>query len=103
MSRTESVRVLLEHGAAIDAANGKNETALMLASWCGNLEIVRILLDAGADPTVRNYKNKTALLIAKEHGHSQVVSFLECATEKYQLLRSISSEVSETQPADLHF
>jgi ankyrin repeat protein len=57
-SDTDSVRLLLEHGADANAQPvashvgfifGGGRTALMWAAYRGNVEIIKLLLDAGAD------------------------------------------------------
>lgn len=45
-----ALRVLLEHGAEIDAASSEHGTALMLALRCGQEDATQLLLEKGADP-----------------------------------------------------
>ena len=60
----EIVRLLLDAGANVDAANKHGDTALILAACNGRMEIVRLLLDAGANVDAANTKGGTALTLA---------------------------------------
>ncbi len=52
--RPEVARILLAHGASVDAANVNGETALNMAAHNGSDgSMVQLLLDAGADPNQR--------------------------------------------------
>jgi Ankyrin repeats (3 copies) len=57
----ESVRVLLKHGADVNAAMDNGSTALIEAAGYGYADSVRLLLDAGAKPDVRDRDGYTAL------------------------------------------
>lgn len=56
-----SVRVLLLHGADVDALDEHGQTALMIAAQHGEFECVRLLLEAGADRALKDKRGKTAL------------------------------------------
>ena len=45
-----SIRVLLEHGAQVDARNKRGETPLMIAASNGDVKSIELLLKAGANP-----------------------------------------------------
>ena len=60
----------------INAKNKDGETALMLASSEGHLEIVKLLIEKGADVNVKNEDGKTALTLASRYGHLEVVKYL---------------------------
>ncbi|MCE9558039.1 MAG: ankyrin repeat domain-containing protein [Armatimonadetes bacterium] len=62
-----SVRVLLRHGADIDALDEDGQTALMIAAQHGEFESVRLLLEAGADRARKDKRGKTALDHAQAH------------------------------------
>jgi hypothetical protein len=59
--QVESVRVLLQHGADVNAAMDNGGTALIEAAGYGYADIVRLLLDAGAKPDARDRDGYTAL------------------------------------------
>jgi len=48
----DGVRVLIEHGAHVNAVGDMGETALHIARRLGHRDIMRQLLDAGADPSI---------------------------------------------------
>ena len=58
----EIARLLLEHGADVDAARGPGVTPLMSAAAAGRTECVKLLLEHGADPNARDLPDgRTAL------------------------------------------
>lgn len=67
------IKLLLHHGARVNAQaiNGRN--ALMAAAGSGNIENVQILLAAGAIPNLQSKNGDSALLEATAHGHTEVV------------------------------
>ena len=56
--------LLLEAGADKDAQDSAGRTALMLATWAGQVECVDSLLNAGADMDAQGYDGDTALMRA---------------------------------------
>jgi quinoprotein dehydrogenase-associated probable ABC transporter substrate-binding protein len=69
-------RVLLAHGADVNAVSTSGVTALMLAAAHGNAPIVGLLLQSGADPGKRSPDGKTALDMAVQNGNDTVVSLI---------------------------
>ncbi len=68
---------ILSAGAKVNDLSEKGETALMIASGLGRLEVVKALLNKGADVNQRCPDgNWTALYTAAEEGHSRVVRSL---------------------------
>lgn len=73
----DMVRLLLDHGAAIDAATTRGETALILAAKSGYAGVAEVLLQAGADPLLGDAAyGDTALYIASMHGYLEVVKLM---------------------------
>jgi ankyrin repeat protein len=72
----EVVRLLLDRGADITAANFHGSTPLYCASWGGHVQVVRLLLDQGADVTVANKYGWTPLISAAINGKVDVVKLL---------------------------
>lgn len=72
------VKLLLEHGAEVDARDCKGFTPLHLsARQAGSEEIVKALLDYGADPNARSRESHmTPLLEAAWAGRAKVVESL---------------------------
>ncbi len=55
------VRLLVERGADLNAANGSGQTALMIAASLGHTAVVDYLLKRKADVSVRDKRGRTAL------------------------------------------
>ena len=63
--KLEAAQALLAHGAPVNAANIKGETALMYAAYtCHDGQMVKLLLEAGANPNAETPDNFTALMWA---------------------------------------
>ena len=72
----EVIKLLIEHGANLNAQDNNGNTPLYDACWYGYLEIVQSLLNRGADVTMETAKGITPLEIAAERNHKEVVWFL---------------------------
>ena len=70
------LRLLLEHGADINAQSQSGATPLYVASLRGALEVVRLLLEHGANVETKRNEGKTALQVAAEEGHDEIVKLL---------------------------
>ena len=72
-----TIDLLLQDGAAVDAADAQGSRPLHEASRCGHLDVVNVLLahgaklDAKTDPL-----GVSALMLAIEHGHHDLVRLL---------------------------
>jgi hypothetical protein len=73
--RAEVARVLLEHGADVNA-RALSMTPLHRAATFGNVEVARVLLEYGADVNAKDKKGWTPLHIAATDGHVGVVELL---------------------------
>jgi uncharacterized protein len=58
-------KLLLDHGARIDAADNRGRTALMIAAEAGHLEMVDLLIARGANRSLRDASGKSALDLAR--------------------------------------
>jgi ankyrin repeat protein len=73
----EIARVLLEHGADMNARTKWGErTALLEAADKGRSDVVNLLLDHGADIETRGTLNQTPLMEAAEEGRVETVNIL---------------------------
>jgi ankyrin repeat protein len=72
----ESVALLIERGADVDARQQVGYTPLMGAASAGRADIADLLLRHGADATRRSDDGKTAADIAREHNHTELAARL---------------------------
>ena len=73
---TKKVRLALENGVDVDAANDQGSTALMLAGFNGHKEIVGLLLDHGAGVDARDEVGRTALMYSASGPFPEIVRIL---------------------------
>jgi ankyrin repeat protein len=73
----DAVRVLLEHGAEVNARQHSGWTALHAASQNGDVEMVRLLIACGADVAARADNQQNAMDLALGKGHQAVVDVLD--------------------------
>ena len=73
----ETMKVLLEYGADVNAKSNKGGTALMGAASAGDLRMVQALLDKGADLHARlSETNESAVDFATSHGYAEIARLL---------------------------
>ncbi|MFQ6013227.1 MAG: ankyrin repeat domain-containing protein [Thermoplasmata archaeon] len=80
--QAETVAILLQVGADVDAPSEGGFTALHVAAANGDMEMARMLLEAGATIEMRTMGGKTPLELATESNHEEVVAILEAAKEE---------------------
>lgn len=73
---TDLVKLLLEHGATLDAPSFDKQTPLMAASAAGDSLVVECLLKAGANISLANDHGFTPLMFASYFGHVGVTTIL---------------------------
>ncbi len=73
---SDTVKVLLDHGAQVDLQMENGWFALMVASGCGFFKTVHMLLDHGAQVDLQNEDGGSALRAASYYGHPEVVRVL---------------------------
>ena len=79
----DAVRVLLDHGANIDAQSRNGYTALLYASGHGHTTTVQLLLSRGANVNNRNKYGENAFSYAVNYDRNDTVQLLlEYATEQ---------------------
>lgn len=60
-SNAEAVRILIQKGSNLDAADGRGRTALLWAACANSIDIVRMLVDGGADAHRRSRDGTNAV------------------------------------------
>jgi ankyrin repeat protein len=75
----EMIKLLLEHGAQINATNYWGKTPLFTAVVHGNLKIVQFLLEHGAEPNAGRANTLTPLHMTAASGSTSIA---ECLLEK---------------------
>lgn len=79
---TETIEILLMHGANINQRGKLQLTPLLLASDAGDFHLIQLLLSAGADPCVKAF-GVSAKDIAKKNGHTHLEKILHAAEMKW--------------------
>lgn len=59
---TEVLQTFLQHGYPVNARNEQSYTALMIATYAGQLPAVQLLLEHGADRCIRDKRGHTAMM-----------------------------------------
>ena len=71
-------QILYEEGVPVDAVDAFGETATMIASCIGNIEVVKLLGKMKADLTLRSQRG-TAMHCALRSGHTKLLEVRFCA------------------------
>ena len=80
------VKLLIQHGARINAQDPEKKTALISLCECnGNPQMVQLLLENGADITIRDITNKNALDYALRNNNYAIKAVLR----SYMLLNAV--------------
>jgi uncharacterized protein len=72
----ECARLLIAHGADVNARQAGGYTPLHEAAGNGDVELARLLLEAGADREARKDDGQTPADVADEHGHRPALDVL---------------------------
>ena len=72
----ETIRILLNSGAKVNAKGGSGYTPLIHASWNGHIEAAQLLLGNGASVNEENEYGETPLHFASGNGHVTVAKLL---------------------------
>lgn len=70
------MKVLLEHGAQVNASGGYFGSALQAAAYVGSMEGVQLLLQKGAAVNARGGRYGSALQAAKAAGRAKIAEAL---------------------------
>jgi ankyrin repeat protein len=74
--QADCVRLLLRHGAELNAIDQSGGTPLMHAAWFGCVTSVEILLHAGANAQMTDHRGRSAQQLAQERGHAAIAKLL---------------------------
>jgi ankyrin repeat protein len=82
--RVEAARLLLAHGARVEAEDRYGDTPLYRAVYAyqGNPEMVKLLLEHGADPAHENQHGVSPLSVADTKQDAQLVRLLRTAMNR---------------------
>lgn len=69
-------RLLLDHGANVNAQTRNHCSALRNASYNGHFEAVRLLLERGANVDIRDANGQTPRQIAIQVGRRRIIELL---------------------------
>lgn len=72
----QTCRLLLSHGASVNALDERGRTALTIAALSGHAVVCRLLLESSSDPICPGKDGRTPLWLASHGGHRSVVSEL---------------------------
>src|ERR1700675_1533450 len=73
----EAARLLLEHGAPVNARQQAGWVPIHAAAQNGDRPMVELLLKHHADPKLANDDGKTPGMVAREKGHQELAALLE--------------------------
>jgi uncharacterized protein len=73
----EAARLLLEHGAPVNARQQGGWVPLHAAAQNGDRPMVELLLKYRADPKLANDDGKTSAMLARAKGHAEIATLLE--------------------------
>lgn len=76
LKKCAAAKLLIHHGVELENRNEVGETAVMLASKRGKLELVRLLAIAGADLEATDFASWTCLHFAAMSGHLDLFVWL---------------------------
>ncbi|HXR40379.1 MAG TPA: ankyrin repeat domain-containing protein [Terracidiphilus sp.] len=78
----DSIRLLLDHGAPVNAAQAGGFTPIFSAAAANRGDLAEILLSQGADPAQKSDSGKSAADFARERGHSELAAWLDEQSKK---------------------
>jgi len=91
----DTVRVLLDAGADVNAKDLTGWTPLHAAAFKGNLEIVRLLLERGAVAEPSTWFLESPWVMAEELGYTEIVPLLKQAE-----MKTVASRLPPCSPGE---
>jgi ankyrin repeat protein len=89
-------KLLLNHGAHVNAKGGHQRTPLHLASSKGDLDLSRLLIEYGADVDAQDDEQSTPFSIALANGHRTLARLL--LKDKDEVGYSTHVKISRVRP-----
>lgn len=90
--RVETARMLIGHGAIVNAPGPDGTTPLMMAALSGSKPMVELLLAQGADPTMFNLAHETAADWARKRKNADIAERLADAASQRAAERQLGVE-----------
>jgi len=87
--KIDSVRIMLEKSANVNAQSADSKTALLLAASAGHREIVELLVSKGADVNINRLDGFTPLMFAAQEGYADIVEILLTKGAEVNAIRSL--------------
>lgn len=78
----ETVKLLLEHGAEVNATQAGGFTPIFSAAAANRVDLAELLFSYGADPHRKSDQGKTAIEFARDRGHAELAAWLESRPAK---------------------
>lgn len=75
----DGIQAALEAGAAVDARDGNDRTALLLATIADSPQAARLLIEAGADVNAKDAREDSPFLYAGAQGRTEILKLLLAA------------------------
>ena len=94
----EAARLLLEHGAPVNARQQGGWAPIHAAAQNGDRAMVELMLKHGADPKLANDEGKTPAMVAREKGHAGDCE--PCWKRRYQRFKVCKTFDPEPSDAD---
>ena len=82
-----TARLLVEHGANVDAIDTYGDTPIVLASWRGYTDVVNLLLDNDADVPVDGHRGEQLIQYSAEKGLDRLMTRLVDGGAAYLRIR----------------
>jgi ankyrin repeat protein len=79
----KTVRALTQMKLDVNSRDWNDQTALIVASWEGHVDIVKFLLDNGADSNLRGKDQFSAVMKASLGGHLEILKLLHKANARF--------------------
>ncbi len=97
-ARMDTARMLIEHGAIVNAPGPDGTTPLMMAALSGKADMVRLLLQHGADATMFNSAHQTAADWARRGNSLTLAAALDDLASRVTQARRSAAAAPEAGP-----